>query len=206
MTDQIIVRFKKGGMSRSGTPEEVMRAMCELLPFDKIYFVIPHPDGKGYNLREAGTVVLDIDPSVDIGQVSHAEPEVTPLVEPLAPSSPPSGSGLRVDQVSFVSEVETNSFKFDKPKTQSQLLKERGLEQPKPKQASKSTPTPTLPKARAKKGRGKAAKAVKVNLDSDDWDKDLPPPVRSGPAKVHINGFSIATPAEAAAASKFGKS
>jgi hypothetical protein len=101
-------------------------------------------------------------------------------------------------------------FKFDKPKSQSEALAERGIqdramkmhtpviEDPKERTSGKTKKTKTT------KGRKtKAAKAQDNALLGDDWDKGLPSTRVSGPGAVQVRSITTATPEEAAAASHF---
>ena len=180
MTNLVVARFKGAPnetprFTRTATIDELMKEVAASIPVDMIYFVVPHPDGKGFSLREAGLVILDV---LQQDEVKTPQPLVPPALEvvhqnglisqdtrTMAPEIYPMGS---------------NGLDF-KPKSQSELLAERGLEQ-------------------APKSRKKSGKAPKRQRE----DLPLPTTISKG-GIVKTTGFRTATPAEAAAASQFGK-
>lgn len=170
MPDQLVVARYKGETSprftKSCTIQELLVGLVERLPVDMIYFVVPHPDGKGYSLREAGLITLDLQP---------AESQSLPVQQPPPPSSIPALTPAHTLPFTFSDE----SLNFPRPKSQAELLAERGLEQPssKPKRTRKRKPT---------------------------TDENLPHPVSNSTRRV--TSISTATPAEAEAASHFGES
>lgn len=113
MTDHLLVaRFKKGGFSRTGTIQEVLQSLTDLLPVDNLYFLVPHPDGQGYSLREAGVAVIDIQPAPALE--SKPEPEaVEALSQPPLPSSRPLQSSTMEYQ--FMNDIAPD------PKSQAEL-------------------------------------------------------------------------------------
>lgn len=209
MTTQIVARLKRGGFTRSGEPTEVFKALMEMLPYDKIYFVDMHPDGKGYSLREAGTLVLDFTPpeGVEISAPAASAPqEIVPqsLPQPPVPPTPYEEAGRVIPQLQQLANetpVFDNAFQFSKPKSQGELLKELGVVEP-----VKKLHTPkdafAQDKTKPKKPRKASRKpAIEPDLESDTWDADLPtPPPGSGPGAIKTTGFRIATPEEAVVA------
>ena len=203
MSDQLVVaRFKNGGFTRTGTIQEVLSQLCQFIPVDAIYFLIPHPDGKGYSFREAGTVTLDIQESSQVESAANQEmvppspaPPAPPasisldsidnIPGPLPTPSPQENGALKKEGYAF---NEKSDFKFTPPKAQAELLKERGLEQPSAK----------------RRGVKKTKKASKRGV-VDTEDENLPIPPKGGGHTV-ATSFSKATPAESLAASKFGQS
>lgn len=187
---------KSPRFTASTTHQDLMAKLAEQLPVDLIYFVVPHPDGKGFSLREAGQVVLDIQVSPDLDMPLETvtpkplQPPAPPAPTELAPTVAEIGQQLPQDYVFGVQAPnEPDPFKFERPRSQAELLKERGIEQPKVNLAPK------------KKTRGKSrAKAL-----DDIPDDQLPNPVSLG-GRVQTNHISTATQAEQAAASKFNRS
>ncbi len=84
---QVVASLKRGGFTKSGTIDEVLKAIEDILPVQQIFFVLPHPDGKGYSLREAGKLVLDIQASADVEAVVPQE-VLTASPTPPAPPTP----------------------------------------------------------------------------------------------------------------------
>lgn len=203
---QIVGRFKDSPegqprFTRVGSPQELMVALMKTLPVDMIYVVVPHEDARGYSLREAGVLVLDVIPSENVKNASRQEDSI-----PAQPLPSPHQESFNLESSFKESEpsiVEHNiktqdTFNFDKPKSQSELLAERGLE-------VKKTVADVSPIKKAKvKSRKKIAKKEPVisnDPNDDSWLKDLPPPVRSAGGKISIRSIRTATPAEALAAS-----
>ena len=230
MTDHLVVaRLKTGGFSRSGTPEEVFASLQKLLPVDKLYFLVPHPDGKGYELREVGNVVVDfrandelstqetVQSNVSASQPPTSTPEiraVRPVIDPGQPIAQDPTPPL-TQAADFRMAAPETGFKFDKPKSQSEALAERGIQDRAMKMHTPVIEEPTQDESvgrtvKAKKAKSQkkgkktaSAKAQEAELLSDDWDKGLPSTRVSGPGAVQVRSITTATPEEAAAASHF---
>lgn len=158
MSDQpiVVARKKAGGFTKTYSVREILATLAESLPVDKIYFPIPHPDGKGYDFREAGTIVLTIQEPDASGSVEVPElviptpaPPVPPsLQEPYGtiivqntggPTPPPRPTG---NMVVKASPEASNQYQFGgmdedldhkpRPKSQAELLAERGIIEPPP--------------------------------------------------------------------------
>ncbi len=199
MTDQFICLNSKGRLSRSGNAEEIMGMVQAGLPAQIMFTIEPSPDGKGLQLHEVGRFEVVFKPTVGVSQAvplgatqpaaSHPAPaevkapaptEVTKLgtrPEIVAPPAP--------QQLTFLPVTEP-------ARSQSELLKERGLEQPPTKKRKRSKgKTPTIP----------YTTSAKTSADPDD----LGPPPTAQPGTMTVTKIIKATPEEAAAASQFGK-
>lgn len=223
----VVARLKKGGFTKSATISELLEALLQTLLVDKIYFIAPSPDGKGYAFREAGVVTLDIQPSEEIPDNLQDEfsaasaPKVPVLPTPNVPlssqephseeiSPEPISSGVQAKDVVFkdLSAPKKTGFTFAQPRPQKDLLAERGLEQ-----APASTARPPLtesitpPKAaQSKRGprKKKGSAGESESFDLDEAEKNLPKVVSLGGTR-QVTRVHTATSAQAAAASQFGK-
>lgn len=172
----VVARVKGEGpvqFTKSCTAQELLTKCIAALPVDLVYFVVPHSDGKGYSLREAGLLTLDLQP------VEH---QTQPA--PLEPPSPQTVATYKWEAPTPQETTQFQTYQFDldnpiKPQPQSVLLKERGLEQPTPK---------PIKKKRTKKR-------------PEPSDDDLPHPTSQG-STVKVTRISTATKAEQEAAGK----
>jgi hypothetical protein len=169
------------------------------LPIDLVYIVVPHQDGRGYSLREAGVVTVNLL-GTDVDLQVMPEPEQRPIESaPLASAHEPSevANQTHVDQMEMFPE-----FQFATPKSQAELLRERGLEQ-----APTQTKGGGAKKPRKARAQGRTASEDKISDDPNDtsWLEGLPAPTRAK-GSVKINSIRTATPVEAEAASHFGRS
>lgn len=212
-TPLVVARFKpvEGQPLRftaSASPEELLASLEAKLPVDLIYGLIPFPDGKGYSLRELGLVALTVNSDVLPERAAAPAPQaptadrVTP-----GPAAPPLPSHEPV-QLKLPLEIPAPSSGYSfspnvehAPKSQGELLKERGLEQAPPTASRR-------PKVTRK--RGKPAKALGHAGEPSVTDADLPPDsalptVRNlrGANSRSVVAFTQATQAEAEAASHF---
>ena len=209
-TDQplVVARFKKGGFTRTGTIDEVLKSIVDVLPVDIIYFLVPHPDSKGYSLREAGYLSLDIRalsevnerlPSQELSQETFPKASTTPTPPAKLPNLSYIDSGVDRDvpqekttmtvpnlspNYEFGGMGDPDGLKLPRPKSQTELLNERGLEIPPPQ--------------KKKKGRPKKTKAI----EGDNEPLPIPP---KGGGRMVVRNIISATPAQAEAASQFGK-
>lgn len=188
-----VARLKKGGFTRTGTVDEVMALLDQLMPIDMLYCLSPLPAGNGYALVEAGIPIIDIQ---TIGQ--NANPKAnTPSIPrvpdpisngPLPSPRPPSRSEPISQSWAFENGLtDEPGFKFDKPKSQAELGNE---------------PLPPSPPKKEAKRKTKPKRAKK---EKDISDEDLPTTVSKG-GTTKITHISTATPEQAERASKFGKS
>jgi hypothetical protein len=189
MTDEPIVvariiNTKDGNprFTRATTINELMQELVKLLPVDTIYTLFPDRDGRGYSLREVGTITLKLIPYDQPEQslVEAPKLQVAPKIEKPLEKTP-------VIKNNQPQTFEPGEFVFDTPKSQAELLRERGLEQ---------APLTALA------GVKKVPKKVKKSKGDDDL---LKPSAFDRRGKVQVTGIREATPEEAAAASMFGK-
>lgn len=205
MTDQLVVARYRGTQNapkftRPSTVDELLKEVVERIPVDLVYFLVPHPDGKGYSFREAGLVTLDI--------LSEGYQHPTPLLTPPAPFlSHSEPAGINVKQTSptlpqpLDNPTDPSGYAFGQDldlkllptKTQRELLAERGLELP-PKSSKVAPGSP-------KKKRSKGKPTPSITEADIDASGPLLHPVSNG-SRVEITSISQATQAEAAAASK----
>lgn len=201
----VMARFKTGHNSPSNLPrftraatiEELMMEVMKSLPVDLVYMMTPDKDGRGYGIREVGVITVDIVP---VEHVATAQ-EVTTSQEPGSPAAPTplvkEEAPAPVRQSFAFESVEDRGFKFDTPKSQAELLKERGLEQPKAEAPGR--------KRRAKKAKAVVpARPISDDPNDNSWMQGLPTPPKSK-GHVSVTGIRTATAAEAAAASQVGK-
>lgn len=224
MTDQpqFTARLRSGEFTRSTTAANLFSSLQQLLPVDKIYMLIPHPDGKGYELLEAGTLTVDFQPAVVVPQsVEHQPLSELPATPPLKPLEATQGPDIQLplpgilpaSAYAFTSDVES-------PRAQEVIAAEKGVDQPKPKKVSSKSPVSYIGKQatsgkRMVKSVGKRATiSNKPDISdqcSDDpndtsWLKGLPKAVRTTrPGAVSVTNIRQATLQEAEAASHFGK-
>lgn len=222
---QFVARLKNGGFTRTGTAQEVFEGLQRLLPVDKLYVILESPDGKGYELLEAGDVVVDFAPlSKDLQPGAPQRSQ-----EPLSPPTPTQSRAPVIEAASaspepFNEPLPTNpetkegySFSPDVPAplTQGQIDKKLGTNQPRPgmTKAAKNGNMTKLSKGKKRhksKDVSKSAPAVEpseTDQCSDDpndktWLEGLPPPVRvSSHGRTSVTSIRTATDAERAAAS-----
>lgn len=224
MTDQpqFTARLRSGEFTRSTSAANLFSSLQQLLPVDKIYMVLPHPDGKGYELLEAGTLTVDFQPAVTVPQsVEHQPLSELPATPPLKPVEAPLGIayGLVVPTPAST-EIYPFTSDVEPPRAQEVIAAEKGVDQPKPKKVSSKPPVSHIGK-QAKSGKrivksvGKrATTSIKPDTSdqcSDDpndtsWLKGLPKAVRTTrPGAVSVTNIRQATLAEQEAASHFGK-
>lgn len=200
MTNDLVAGRLKGGdplnptFTKTVTLAELLLSITQRLPVDTIYYMVPHEDGRGYSMRECGTVVIDIIPS-DEGTTSReaTKSPKRPIAElPDATVANPSPQAADTAPTGHFEPMnERDDLSIAPPKSQAQLLAERGLEQPLP------SPKPK------RKSKNKCKSAAKSDSSLEIKDEDLPNPVSRSSRKV--SSIRQATPQEAAAASKFGK-
>lgn len=189
--------------------DEMVAELNKTLPIDMLFFVVPHSDGKGYELREAGIVtayvhnpdtIRTVAASVTPSEPSHQEIAPPPLPLPLRsvavateePQPLQTPSQPVVETPSFTPMTSDDDFKFATPKSQTELLHERGLE---------LEPV----KGKIQKGKRKTAKAVE-SAGGNEQEISASDPRLQARGSVKITHIKTATPQEAAAASQFGKS
>jgi hypothetical protein len=205
--------------TRMGTTEELLTELQAMLPADTAYVVVPDPDGKGFSFREAFRIQLTVTPSV--GQFWDA-PRGAVLVtpEPLTPPASPMDFAGVTDMMRgespqdatgrdagptptlpMAEPVKFNSAGFERPRSQAELLAERGITEPKVnlRPVKKVVPTPV----RAAKGRKKYPAQDPNDKDDPSIPDDKLPSTRSLTPRRSVTKIRQATPAEAAAASHF---
>lgn len=206
---QVVARFKSDDaanprFTKTTTIEELMVETMKTLPIDMIYLVTPDQDGRGYSLRELGLITIDIaTPSGD--QLPNIRPE--PIVTQQTVQDAP-GQEISVESMPEpipVKEVvpqvildNDTGFKFDRPRSQTELLAERGIEEPKKNLARKARKRKSIAPDNGGIGAQVAASGA-----MDVPEESLPNPVSKG--RVQINNIITATPEQAAAASQFGR-
>ena len=178
----------------------LIRSLMEKLPVDVLYAVDAHEDGKGFSLREIGVVTISVTPFDELEQAQSLPQSDFSLPATRPPvatkdSTTRQPEALASNQTQFdFSPVSTkDDFDFEKPKSQTQLLAERGIEQP----------VQLVRPPRSNKKNGKV-KAPRSQTDDNTPDSQLPNPVSRG--KTQVTGFKAASQQEAEAASQFGKS
>lgn len=206
---QVIARFKSDDASnprftKTTTIEELMVEAMKTLPIDMIYLVTPDQDGRGYSLRELGLLTIDIatpaGEQINLPQV--AQPEVKSVVQDapgreIVEESIPEPTPVK-EVVPQVILGDDTGFRFDKPRSQAELLAERGIEEPKKNLARK----PRKRKAIAPDS-GVIGAQTSHSGAIDIPEDNLPNPISKG--RVQINNIITATPEQAAAASQFGR-
>lgn len=231
--------------SKSLPIEQLFLSLMETLPVDDIYAVAQIPDSEEYVFTKVGTIVLDMlsGPALESAvnapgrKIPQNGTPNLPLVKNVEPESNLEVSEGSEDldyipnQPIYLPREEakdTNPFSFSKPKSQKELLRERGLEQP-PSRLSKSFPKIKLDSKDSNKledkkealkkkvsklskadGKKRTASIDKVSApqgmddpNDNSWERDLPPPIRSGMGRAQVTKIHQATQAQAASATKF---
>lgn len=220
--------------TQSCTIEELFTRLAKDIPVDSLYLVRPDKDGLGFSLREAGVITLqltDVARVVKLQEPTQAAPSVLP--PPLPSHSQPTelSSAIeeptevpvtyKMDSDQYSSPSPEEPFKFAPPRPQAELLAEMGLEiAPAPEVAPKALLAPLKGKS---KGKPKSHIAVpvddgqtfieptvepksieEVKLD-DARSMARLPKVKSRMGSAKVTAVSAASPAQAAAASRFGE-
>ena len=210
---QIVARYRgtetNPKFTKTTTIPELMSEIAKALPVDLIYFVLPHLDGQGYSLRQAGILVPHLvapgeaEPEPEVRTPITAEFSTTPLPPPspvrdrstLPPSLPADEEPIPTPDDDIV--LMEPDMTFPKPKSQTELLHAMGLELP---------PTPA-PKRAARKGKKvKGQPDIDPALGRQEEISASDPRLKARPGSTKITHIKAATPAEAKAASHFGKS
>jgi len=215
----VVARFKGSSengprFTKTATLEELLTEVAKAIPVDMLYIVTPYPSGGGYSLHEIGLLTLDIrDPQGrPIATSSLSRPDPLPETPPAKTVQEPLGEEISIkptpslppppkDAPQVILGQDTG-FSFERPKSQAELLKERGIVEPRQRvgrTVADETPGEPEPPLRKKAKPGKLSKRKSKELSDDDL-----PHVRSS-SHTEIANIITATPAQAAAASKFGK-
>lgn len=207
-------RMKSGGFTRTAPAAEVFSSLQALLPVDKLFIVLPHPDGKGYELLEAGTIMVDFQATTaapeQIGPQSPSEPRLPPapiqtLAQTVAANSGPSEPVIE-PPIANPTTPEGYRFEPDTPpaKPQAVIAQEKGL-------IDKVVDMSGQAKKKLRKANGKAKTPPPTPSETDQcsddpndttWLQGVPPPVRvTSPGVASVTHITTATPEQAAAAS-----
>jgi hypothetical protein len=136
---QIVARFKDSEpdnprFTKTTTLEELFKEALKSLPVDLIYYILPHQDGLGYTLKEAGVLTLNIE--TDLGKSNPATPTLAPApivpqdtMEEVVEEAKSQAQPKRIPPPNPARPIQSLSqTKFSQPKSQDQLAKELGIQ------------------------------------------------------------------------------